>query len=180
MALLMIVLLFCSSLAAILYKANLFSVILGVVFSTACFSEFYQRKGSSIESVGLLAVSSYAIVIILWAPVVSVRRSNERILNCMTHYSVEEPVSVSILGNRSYSAHLLSEGSETELSKPIDLRFVDYSDLPGQKIKNLLVRSSDSDVEIANYTLRAKLGNWYWLSFGPAKTIDCSTVPEAA
>jgi 4-amino-4-deoxy-L-arabinose transferase-like glycosyltransferase len=169
-----------SSIVACFYGASFAVSFLGAVLGLLGLEFAYSLKIASVERLSLLTTVSYVTALIIWSPIVSERRSSEKILNCLTHYSSENVVSVSILGNRSFSAHLYSEAPEVELSKPIKLGFVNYNDLDNSKVKNLLVRQSKGEVLITNYSLRAKLAGWHWLTFGNSNYVDCENIPEAA
>ena len=170
----------CSSFIFSSYDISFKWVLIGVALGLIILFSNVSKKAMSLPRFSVIILACYAAIIGTWVPVVNARRSSERIINCITYFSPNNTVELAILGKRSYSAHLLAESAESELYKPINLTFVDYVDLESLQAKNLLVRRSNEGIKIANYSLKAKLGTWYWLSYGPSSKVDCSLVEEAA
>ena len=160
--------------AAIGFGAKQLSIMYTLLALMTCFF-VYKLKLGSIETLACKASLLYLLIYIEWSPIVGALRSTETAMYCISSVSSEEMPNVAVVGDRSFSAHWLSDAWREELGGPIQLSFIPDRITVPENIDFIIQSKKEPLLSDPNLNRNAEIANWRIYSRLGIPNINCES-----
>jgi 4-amino-4-deoxy-L-arabinose transferase-like glycosyltransferase len=159
-------------------ESGMFLILAGLLI-LAFLSFLLRHYFDAIPLLSVQIVLAFATGLVALTHGLSVRRSVESIVRCITHNSLNESSLVGLFDASSYSLYYYRNAWREELPKIFDIRYIDPSQLDQPLPPDIILRTKDMDDLMPTlgqrYRLISSFGRWAWVRSQdmPVDTANC-------